>query len=176
MEKETKIYRIAVTGPESSGKSVLSEALANHYNTRWVPEYSRTYLADLKRDYSYKDIVRIARGQFNLEEKTFPYASQFLFCDTDFLVCKVWSEEKFGKCDPWINEMYDQSHYDLYLLCKPDLPWKADPLRENPEDRDRLFNIYRKYLEEKYYSYKIICGTGKQRLDRAIMYLDKFQI
>jgi len=174
MEKETKTYRIALTGPESTGKSTLSAALAAHYKTSWVPEYSRTFLENLKGDYSYEDMVRIAKGQYRLEEEIFPYAAQYLFCDTDFLVCKIWSEEKFGRCDPWINDMFGKNLYDLYLLCKPDLTWEADPLRENPQDRDRLFDLYIRHLEAKDYSYKIISGSGNERLEKAVMYLDSF--
>lgn len=159
-----------MTGPESTGKSVLSEALAKHYHTSWVPEYARTYLDNIKRDYFYEDIVEIARGQYKREEELFLHAGQFLFCDTDFLVCKIWSEEKFGKCDPWIDEMYKNMRYDLHLLCKPDLPWEADPLRENPDDRRRLFDIYLNHLEEKAYPYKIVSGSGKERLEMAVKY------
>ena len=174
MEKKTKTYRIAVSGPESTGKSVLAEALAQHYNTVWVPEYSRQYLEELQRDYLYEDIVHIARGQFMLEEELFAQAGQFLFCDTDFLVSKIWSEVKFGRCDPWIEMMYGKHVYDLYLLCKPDLPWEVDPLRENPDDRERLFDMYLQNLQNTNYPFEIIQGVGKERLEHAIRIIDTF--
>ena len=157
-----------MTGPESTGKSVLSEALAKHFDTAWVPEYARAYLDDIRRDYIFEDIVDIARGQYKREQELFLQGGQFIFCDTDFLVCKIWSEEKFGKCDPWIDKMYSKNIYDLYLLCKPDIPWVADPLRENPGDRNRLYDIYLNQLKEKDYHYKIASGSGKERLEMAI--------
>ena len=52
MEKTTlQKYRIAITGPESTGKSTLTKALAIHFNTLWVEEFARTYLNNLGRSY-----------------------------------------------------------------------------------------------------------------------------
>jgi nicotinamide riboside kinase len=51
------LKRIAVTGPESTGKSLLTEQLARHYNTVWVPEFARSYLEKLGRPYDEDDIL-----------------------------------------------------------------------------------------------------------------------
>ncbi len=67
--RNQRIYRIAVVGPESTGKSVLAEQLASHYNTVWVSEYSRKYLPKLERAYNYNDILIIARAQFLNEQE-----------------------------------------------------------------------------------------------------------
>ncbi|MCK4569489.1 MAG: ATP-binding protein, partial [Bacteroidales bacterium] len=100
--KHKLTYRIAITGPESTGKSELAEQLAKHFNTVWVPEYSREYLRELSRSYGYDDILSIAKGQFEGEERMATKASGLLFCDTDFIVNKIWCIDKFGKCHPWI--------------------------------------------------------------------------
>ncbi len=92
----------------------------------------------------------------------------FLFCDTEFIVYKIWCDDKFGKCHPWILDMIRSHTYDLYLLCNTDLPWEADPLRENPDDRDRLFKLYKQELEDRKLPYVIISGSGKVRLNNAI--------
>ncbi|MBE9484711.1 MAG: AAA family ATPase [Bacteroidetes bacterium] len=159
---------MAITGPESTGKSKLAEQLASHFNTVWVPEYSREYLRELNRSYGYDDILSIAKGQFEDEERMAAQATGLLFCDTDFIVNKIWCIDKFGKCHSWILDMIGQQHYDLYLLCNTDLPWEPDPLRENPEDRERLFGLYKTELEERKLPYAIIGGTGKERLENAI--------
>ena len=63
MENKTNemIRRIAITGPESTGKSMLAQQLADHYHTLWVPEFARDYLTSLNRPYEEDDILYIAR-------------------------------------------------------------------------------------------------------------------
>jgi NadR type nicotinamide-nucleotide adenylyltransferase len=162
------LKRIAITGPESTGKSWLAEKLAIHFKTAWVPECSREYLNNLGRPYRFEDIAEIAHGQLLLEDQVSLKAHRLLFCDTDMLVTKVWSEFKYGKCDPWILEQLKIHRYDLYLLCDIDLPWEEDPLREHPNKRKELFNIYYRNLLNMKVDYVIISGAGDKRLERAI--------
>jgi NadR type nicotinamide-nucleotide adenylyltransferase len=162
------LRRVSITGPESTGKSVLAQRLAGHFNTLWVAEYAREYLNGLGRPYDFEDIAIIARKQFELENAMAKKAKKFLFCDTDFLVTKIWSYYKYGKCDPWIEEMAEYHRYDLYLLCNTDLPWEEDPLREHPQQRDELFRMYMLELKKIEASFVLVSGTGSQRTDRAI--------
>jgi NadR type nicotinamide-nucleotide adenylyltransferase len=166
--------RIAVTGPESTGKSWLSEQLAFYHLTDWVPEYSREYLAGIKRPYEYDDILQIAKGQLAAENRVIPKAHRFLFCDTELIVTKIWCEVKYGKCHPWIEEQIQQHRYDLYLLCDIDLPWEQDPLREHPEMRKELFVMYDNELRKNNFPYRIVNGFGMARLDNAKSALDDF--
>jgi NadR type nicotinamide-nucleotide adenylyltransferase len=172
--KHKHTYRIAITGPESGGKSELAEKLASYYKSRWVAEYSREYLTAPVRKYDYDDILEIAKGQYRNEEELVKTAGQFLFCDTEFIVAKIWCEEKYGRCHPWILEMIEKHRYDLYLLCNTDLPWEYDPLRENPDDRERLFELYKKELEDRGFSFAIISGTGKERLENAVKAIKEY--
>ena len=165
--------RIAITGPESTGKSELASKLAQHFHTLWVPEYAREYLNTLGRPYEYEDIAIIARKQIEQENALAKKAKKLLFCDTDFLVTKIWSIYKYGKCDPWIEEMAESHRYDLYLLCNIDLPWEDDPLREHPGQRDELFRMYLKELKSIHASFILVSGTGKNRTDRAISAIEK---
>jgi len=72
--------RIAITGPESTGKSTLAAQLARHYNALWVPEYARTHLELLNRPYTANDILLIARRQLQAEEET-AAATPLLFAE-----------------------------------------------------------------------------------------------
>ncbi len=163
------MLRIAITGPESTGKSELARQLADHFHTIWVPEYAREYLKGLGRTYVFEDIALIARKQLEIENALSGHADKILFCDTDFLVTKVWSLYKYGTCDPWIEEMAENHRYDLYLLCNTDLPWADDPLREHPREREELFRMYMKELKSIGASFILISGNGRQRTERAIL-------
>jgi NadR type nicotinamide-nucleotide adenylyltransferase len=172
-EKLSDIGRIAITGPESTGKSILSEILAQYYDTVWVPEYAREYLAGIGREYCFEDIVRIAQGQLLREESSIADANKILFCDTELIVTKIWSEFKFKKCDPWIINNIPEHKYDLYLLCDIDLPWEPDPLREHPEQRQQLFDLYQSELEMQKFPYGIVKGNGIKRFNCALELINK---
>lgn len=167
------IWKIAITGPESTGKSELARQLASHYNTVWVPEYAREYIDLSDRQYVESDLLIIARKQLELENSILPQANNYLFCDSDFLVLKIWGEFKYGRCHPWIAEQFTDHLYDLYLLCDIDLPWVEDPQREHPHKRKELFSLYEKALLELNFPYRIISGQGKERLLNAIKFINE---
>lgn len=167
-KSESMLKRISVTGPESTGKSWLAENLANRFNEPWVPEYSRTFLENLNEPYTFEDVLLIAKGQFKAEEALAKTAKEYLFCDTDFLVTHIWCMVKFGKSHAWIEQMLETHRYTHYLLCSPDLPWQADPLREHPHLRKELFEMYKTELENRNFSFSIVSGEGDARLQVAI--------
>lgn len=160
--------RIVVTGPESTGKTTLAQALAQHYQAYYVKEYARIYLDNLNRPYEEQDLLNIAKGQLASEEAA--KAKKVLICDTSLEVIKIWSEVKYKRCHPWILEKYRQQKVDLYLLCAPDIPWEYDRQRENPDGRNKLFSIYKQELKEK--NHAEIRGERAERLQTAIQAID----
>lgn len=168
--------KIAVTGPESTGKSLISQQLADHYTTVWVPEFARVYLLQIERQYTYDDILEIARGQVKSEQAFVPIAGRVMFSDTELLVTKIWCEVKYGKCHPWIEAQLQRQQYDLYLLMDVDLPWEYDPMREHPDSRDHLFGLYKNELDRLGANYRIVSGTGEERLKNAIGYVDELLV
>jgi len=167
------LFLVSITGPESTGKSVLARQLAEHFKTVYVPEAARDYLNNLGRAYTFGDITLIAKEQLKTEDQMAAKASEFLFCDTDPLVTKIWSLYKYGRCDPWIEEQVKNHRYDLYLLCDIDLPWEEDPLREHPGERKELFALYKAELEKLGANYRIISGIGEDRLRKAILAVEE---
>ena len=165
---QNKVFRIAITGPESTGKSQLARELAYYFNTVWVKEFARTFLNNLNREYVYDDILNIAIQQIENENTLAMNANSFIFCDTDLTVCKIWCEFKYKKCHEWINESFKNHVYDLYLLCDIDLPWEYDPQRENADERTELFNLYVAALQSENFPFVIISGSGTQRTKNAI--------
>jgi len=166
------IKKIILTGPESTGKTTLAKELANHYQTVWIPEYARMYIDNLQRPYEEEDILAIAKGQLEMENYLSQYANDYIFCDTNFLVLKVWSEYKYGTCDSWILQQLETRKYDCYLLCDIDVPWAFDPQRENPKERETLLEIYERELlfyQKKYFKIK---GTKKERLSNVFAILE----
>ena len=163
--------KIVVLGPESTGKSTLCELLAKHFNCRWVPEYAREYLLANGMEYSYEDLLTIARGQLHLEDTiTAQSDANLVVIDTDMHVMKVWCEFVFEKTHPFILEQLKFRQYDLFLLCNVDLPWVKDELREYPEleTRQSLYTIYHDMLEKENLPWVDISGNYEERLKKAI--------
>src|SRR5438105_3806131 len=90
------VKKVVVIGPECTGKSELSEFLAAHFDTSWVPEYARGYIDNLVRPYQESDLLTIAHGQMRLEDEWPRNSKNLLICDTNLYVIKIWSEFKFG--------------------------------------------------------------------------------
>jgi len=168
-----KLIKIAATGPESTGKSILAEQLASHYQTVWAPEYARIYLEKLSRPYNQNDLLHIAREQVKQEQTLLCKARRFFFADTEMTVIKIWSRVKFGRCDPEIIDLYNNQHYDLYLLMDVDLPWQPDPQREHPHMRKELFDLYLKELKNSRRRFAVVSGEGDQRFQNAVACINR---
>ncbi len=160
--------RIAIVGPESCGKTSLARALAQQLSAPWVPEFSRSWFAAQQRNsYCLDDIIAIAHGQLALEEQL-ARDHDWLICDTTVLVCIIWAEVRFGHCPAELSALWRPQDYALHLLTAADLPWQADPLRENPIDRDALFERYAHALDAASVNPVIVQGIGAARIDGAL--------
>ncbi len=192
--------KIVIIGPESTGKSTLCKQLADHYKTLWVPEFAREYLEKHGTDYTYEDLLIIAKGQIALEAEytkteienrkseirikfnppsiSYPEPVKehrsLLFIDTDMYVMKVWCEFAFDKCPNWILNQIATSKYDMYLLCSVDLPWIKDELREYPdlETRNKLYHYYKDLMINQSAPWIDISGDYEQRLQKAIAHIN----
>jgi len=180
MEKRTeseprKIIRIAITGPESTGKSELARELARHYHTKYNSEMARNYIEFLGRDYNYFDLLLIAKRQVAAEMRKEKVANTYLFCDTELSVIKIWAMHRYKRCHPWILDKLQEIKYDLYLLCDIDLPWTYDKQREHPHLRQYLFDKYREELTSRNLPFVVISGSGNERTQNAICAVDSLK-
>jgi nicotinamide riboside kinase len=179
------IKKIAIIGPESTGKSSLCQQLATHYQSIWVKEFARAYLLQHGTHYSFAQLQEIAKGQLQCEQDALAALSQLptpptgylpLFADTEMYVMKTWCEFVFGKCHRFILDEAAVQHYDMYLLCNIDLPWTKDELREYPDLRSRqlLFHHYKDILVHQHRPWAIISGQQQQRFENALQQIEKF--
>ncbi|SFR54027.1 MULTISPECIES: AAA family ATPase [Maribacter] len=180
-QEPSDVLKVVLFGPESTGKTTLSEQLARHYHTVWVPEYARDYLQDKwnneRKTCEPHDLLPIAEGQMRLENKLTKKATEILICDTDLLETKVYSEAYYvGDCDPVLEKYALENSYDLYLLTYIDIPWEADDLRDKPNEREEMFNYFKDTLEKYGKNFITLKGSKKQRLAKAINHIDTLLI
>ena len=152
--------RFAFTGPESCGKTTIAKRFATQIEGSYVEEFARHYLEERNGVYSAEDLVNIAIGQRERWEET----RGILIADTEMLVLKVWSEVRFGQTDACIDQALNEQYFDHYFLCYPDIPWEPDPLREHPEQRHELFELYRDKLVELNFPFTVLKGSVDERL------------
>lgn len=161
--------RIAVTGPESCGKTTLVNSLCEWYDADPIPEFAVKYLERTNGVYEQKDLDLIAIGQKNSIELS---QNPLLISDTDFTVLQVWSEYRFGSSSDVIRAFFREVQFDLYLLCAPDIPWVEGPFRENRHDRMELFEVYEAMLRSEGYKYYVLRGTREQREKKSRELID----
>nr|WP_315195220.1 DUF4301 family protein [uncultured Flavobacterium sp.] len=166
------IIKIAIFGPESTGKTTLATQLAEYYKTVWVPEFARDYLQE-KLDSGrgicdIDDMLPIAYGQTKLENESALIANRYLFCDTNLLVTKVFSELYYNFCDSLLDKAARTHQYDLFFLTDIDVPWEDDGLRDTPEGRESVFEVFKQSLIDNKKPFVTISGNKETRLKKAI--------
>jgi NadR type nicotinamide-nucleotide adenylyltransferase len=168
------IIKIAVVGPESTGKSTMAAYLAQHYHTVWVPEFAREYCEKLTAPCTWQDEINMFYGQLALEKDYLPKADKLLICDTTFITVKIWSDHTFGRSPQEVLDELPKHPYDLYLLLNIDLPWQEDPLRDFPHMREYFMGVWHKELEALDANYAEISGAGQERYNNAVKAIGDF--
>lgn len=167
--------RIVITGPESTGKTVLAKHLALQYRGVLVPEFAREFVERLNHAYTYHDVRKIARQQVRSRSRITKKYSDWIFFDTDLVITKVWFVEVYQRYPAWLERNIRSGIMDLYLLCNNEIPWEADSIRENGgARRDYLFERYREELETYGFSYRVVTGSGSDRFDNAVRGINDF--
>jgi nicotinamide riboside kinase len=179
-QQNTALIKIALFGPESTGKTTLAIQLADYYKTAWVPEFARDYLQD-KWDKeqsicTIEDMLPIAYGQTELENKSLLDANKYLFCDTNLLLTKVFSEVYYNYCDPLLDKAAAEHEYDLFFLTDIDVPWEKDDLRDSPDERESVFAIFKQTLIDTKKPFITLSGDKTLRLKKAIAIIDELTI
>jgi HTH-type transcriptional repressor of NAD biosynthesis genes len=179
------IKRIVLFGPESTGKTILAQQLATHFNTLWVSEFAREYL-ETKKAYYYsigksseeicleEDIPPIVKGQISAEDAAYENAKKLIFLDTNPLQTKVYVSHYYQKEFDWLNTIIAARIYDYYLLTDVDVNWEPDPLRDRPDNRTEMFNLFKSELKQLNTPFTVISGTDDIRLEHAVNAVNLF--
>ncbi|MHC8314439.1 AAA family ATPase [Pseudomonas sp. LB3P31] len=161
---------LVLTGPESSGKSWLSDEIKAHFGGLLVGEYVRHFIDSEARETCYEDITTIAQGQLGWEDAARAAQPPLLILDTHLLSNILWSQTLFGACPAWIEPALLARRYDLHLLLSPDIvAWHNDGQRCQPQlaERQAFFQATRQWLELHHQPFQVLQGDWEQRKHEA---------
>lgn len=171
--------KIVLFGPESTGKTALAQALAAHFDTTWIPEFARQYLENKQLYYQSlgitsneicleEDILPIVKGQIESEIVALSIADKVLFFDTNPVQTRVYVQHYYARYYDWLDIMIENRTYDYYLLTNLDVAWQADPLRDRPDKRQLMFELFKNELIANNLPFSEVTGTGNTRINNAI--------
>jgi NadR type nicotinamide-nucleotide adenylyltransferase len=169
------IPRVVIVGAESTGKTTLARALADHYNTVWVPEYGRLFSEGmLPHGYSWhtNDFVHIARAQQSLADQLARKAEEVLICDTDAFATWLWHQLYLGSDAAAVKAIAEQARAALYLLAGDDVDWEDDGTRDRPNQRQWFQNRFRDELAASGRRWVEILGPHAERMAAAVGEID----
>ena len=179
-QQKTAIIKIALFGPESTGKTTLAKQLAEYYQTEWVPEFARDYLQKKWEENQHicveDDMLPIAYGQVALENEKLSLAKKYLFCDTNLMVTKVFSEVYYGSCGSLLNEAALEHDYDLFFLTDIDVPWEKDDIRDKAEGRETVFSVFKQTLIDHKKPFITLSGNKESRLAKATAIIENLTV
>jgi nicotinamide riboside kinase len=161
---------LVLAGPESSGKSWLSNEIHANFGGILVGEYVRHFIDREARETCYRDIPAIALGQLAWEDEARALQPALLILDTHLLSNVLWSRTLFGACPPWIEQALLARHYDLHLLLSPEtVAWHDDGQRCQPQlaERQAFFQDSHLWLESHHQPFRVLRGDWKDRKDAA---------
>ncbi len=165
--------RICVLGVESSGTTTLAQALAEYYQTVWVPEYGRNYWEGRQyiphsEQWQSHEFLHIAQTQITLENALALQANQRIICDTDPLATHIWHRRYLGFYYPELETIAQQRNYALYLITEPDFEFVQDGTRESEHLRMEMHQWFMEQLTKMGKSWVSVTGSPEKRLADAI--------
>lgn len=170
----SNLLKIIITGPESTGKTTLGKHLSNYLKEPFVPEFARYFLPTLAAPYRESTLLEIGKGQNYWQQLYQSQASRLLICDTGVEAVDIWFQYRYGFVDAQIRNLFIEDQALLYLLCKPDIPWEPDPLRETPTQRSEIFDLFVSLLDTHDRPYFVVEGLSESnRFQGALNHIQK---
>ncbi len=162
------VKKICIYGAESTGKSILTERLAEYFNTAFVPEVARDIIDDAGGEVTYDIIQQIGPSHAGEILNKMNRANRFLFVDTDVEITRLFSNHYFQKIPdfpPWVDAA---NRFDLYIFPDTDVPYVEDPQRDSEHMREIFREKLLSILKNKNSDFVIVSGDWENRFKKAV--------
>ena len=160
------VRRVVLLGGESSGKTTLAQALAEAFQTAWVPEYGRERWVERDGQLTLQDLLDIGRIQVEREEAALAHANGLLFCDTSPLTTLGYAGWMFGT-QPEALQALAQRPYDLVVFCEADFDFVQDGTRQSVDFRVTQQAWYEQQLTMRRVPVLRVRGSVAERVDQV---------
>lgn len=164
------VQRICLLGGESSGKTILAEALARAFDTRHVSEYGRDLWEAKNGKLAFDDLLQIGLRQVALEEQAAGSAHRYLFCDTSPLTTLFYSRHLFGRAEAELERLANRA-YHAVVLCAPDFPFVQDGTRQGESFRAHQHEWYLRELADRKIPFLLAEGSLERRVATIVDHL-----
>ncbi len=172
------VMNIVFLGAPSTGKTTLVQKLAKNFKTVWMPEYGREYWDKHQKDrrLTLEQLVEIAEGHLEREEKLLCEANRFLFSDTNALTTYLFSQYYHGSAHERLTDLADQcvGRYDVVFVCDVDIPYDDTWDRSGDANRTIFQEEIIKDLTKRKIPYFVLRGKLEQRMVEVKKVLKSF--
>ena len=137
------LARVAVEGPESTGKSTLARAAAQAHGFSYAPEWAKSWIDQgvaAGRPFAEADLLVIAQSQIAQERSLELTARRALLCDSSLLTTLAWGQLLYGRSDPRIEALFEADEARApraRWIFTPETPWIEDTHRRVLADAGR---------------------------------------
>ena len=169
--KQSFIKKILFLGGESTGKTVISEAVADIFSVPPVVEFGRYFYDKRGGKLNYEDMEHIGKTQLSTEQTQLRCLTpgEFLICDTSPLTTSFYSREWFGRISSNLKSIVAKcdTRYDKIYLCAPDFPMVQDGTRQDETFRNKGHEFYVDYLTSHCMKYTLLTGTLEEKIAKV---------
>ena len=163
------VERVVLLGAPSTGKSTLAEALAESFDTAFMPEYGRTYWEEnqVDRRLTSAQLVEIAEGHRQREDAAAEQANRYLFVDTDASTTRIFCRHYTGAVPAQLDAYVEacKARYAHVFLCGDDIPYDDTWDRSGEGNRADFQRQIVEDLEARGVEYVLLCGSVQERVD-----------
>ena len=161
------LKKVVLLGTESTGKTTLTEKLANYFGASKVLEAGRDIIKDSK-DFKFEDLYTVAQEHANRIAACPTDASPLLFIDTDVHITKSYARFIFNKELELSRKIIEHNEAAIYLYLSNDVPHVQDGTRLGKADRNLLDRSHRQTLHHHGVAYHEIKGGWLERFEQAV--------
>ena len=162
------VERVVVLGAESTGKSTLTAALAEHFGTAYVREYGRDVYERENGALTPAHFLEIVFGHRALEDEAASSgrANRYLFSDTDAATTLMWSYLLAGQALPELHALADacKFRYAHAFVCDPGIEFEQDGWRSNKAVREVQQAHILQDLNTRGVRYTVVSGSVAERV------------
>lgn len=163
--------KVVILGTESTGKTTLTEKLAQYYNCSAIKEAGRDIISD-SNSFKFSDLSIVAIEHSNRINKAVIGQSPLVIIDTDIHITMSYSKFMFDKEIEISERIYNSSRASLYLYLNNDADYIQDGTRLKIKDRNLLDKSHRSILKEHRINFIEVDGNWEQRFQKAVFEID----